>query len=121
MIAVRGSSSRLRRTALVAALAALPLTLAAPASADDVDSQFNRQLQTYGIYAPKDKNAYLAKLTCHRLGTHLDGNAAESISFLSKNLDRHSTEAQKWQFLGLSITTYCPDLRYVIDEAAGQH
>ncbi|MCV7315316.1 DUF732 domain-containing protein [Mycolicibacillus parakoreensis] len=109
------------RATVFAALAALPVALAVPAHADDVDSEFNRQLQTYGIYAPKDKNAYLAKITCHRLGTHLDANAAESIGFLSKNLDRHSTEAQKWQFLGTSITTYCPDLSYVVEQAAAQH
>lgn len=108
------------RATLLAALTTLPLALAVPAHADDVDSQFNRQLQTYGIYAPKDKNAYLAKITCHRLGTHLDANAGESISFLSKNLDRKSTEVQKWQFLSASIDTYCPDLRYVVDNAVAQ-
>lgn len=110
------------RAMIVAALTALPLLLAVPAHADDVDSQFNRQLQSYGIYGPKDKNAWLAKITCHRLGTHLDADAPASIAFLSKNLDRKSTEAQKWQFLGTSITTYCPDLRYVIEQqAAAQH
>lgn len=110
--------SGIRKTVL-AALTVLPLVLAAPAYADDVDSQFNDQLQNYGIYGPKDKNAYLAKITCHRLSSHVDANANDSVAFLGKNLDRHSTEAQKWQFLGTAITTYCPDQSYVIDQAAG--
>lgn len=109
------------KKAILATLVALPLALAAPAHAD-VDTDFNYQLHSYGIYGQKDYNAYLAKITCHRLGTKLDANAGESVSFLGKNLDRKSTEAQKWQFLGTSITTYCPELSSVIDQAdAAQH
>jgi hypothetical protein len=42
------------------------VALAAPAHADpDVD--FDNQLHGYGIYGPRDYNAWLGKITCERL------------------------------------------------------
>jgi hypothetical protein len=46
--------------------------LAAPAH-PDVDTDFANQLHTYGIYGPRDENAWLAKLICKWLTTRVDG------------------------------------------------
>jgi hypothetical protein len=92
------------------------LVLAAPAHAD-VDTDFANQLHVYGIYGPRDYNAWLGKITCNRLGT--DADAYTSAAFLSKNLPRSSTTAQTWQFLAAAISTYCPDQMPVVTSAAG--
>ena len=100
------------------AAAAVAVALAAPAHADpDVD--FANQLHTYGIYGPKDFNAWLGKITCDRLGNGIDADAYKSAAFLSKNLPRNSTTAQTWQFLNAAINTYCPDQMPVLTSAAG--
>jgi hypothetical protein len=83
--------------------------LAAPAYAD-VDTDFADQLHGYGIYGQRDYNAWLAKITCDRLGSSRDANAQESAEFLSHNLPRDTTTAQTWQFLDAAIGTYCDDL-----------
>ena len=104
----------------LAALVALPIALAAPAHADD-DTDFVNMIHGYGIYGPNDYNTYLAKITCNRLGKRLDTDAYESADFLSKNLPRTTSVAQRWQFLGSAITIYCPDLRTVLEQVAAQH
>jgi hypothetical protein len=103
---------------LATAAVAAGLLMAAPANADP-DTDFGNELHTYGIYGPKDYNAWIGKITCKRLRTGLDANAAESAVFLHLNLDKDSTEQQAYQFLNAAINTYCPDQRPVIDSIAG--
>ena len=110
----------MKAAGLATIVGAIAIALAAPAHAD-VDTDFANQLHIYGIYGPKDFNAYLAKIVCDRLGKGRDANAAQSIHFISDNLQRGTTDTQDWQFLGASIATYCPDLSSVWDQAAGQH
>lgn len=84
------------------------LGCAAPAQAD-VDTDFANELHVYGIYGPKDYNAWLGKIACKRLATHLDPTALESARFLKTNLAKTTTTEQTWQFLGAAIPAYCPD------------
>ena len=116
------SSHDCARTAQRGLLTALVLCaavgFAAPARAD-VDTDFSDQLHGYGIYGPRDYNAWLGKITCSRLGNGTDANADTSAAFLTKNLPRGTTTAQTWQFLGTAITTYCPDQMPVLTSAAG--
>jgi hypothetical protein len=98
-------------------MAAAGIALAAPAYAD-VDTDFANELHIYGIYGPRDYNAWLGKITCDRMGRGLDGDAFASTRFLAKNLPKGSTTQQTWQFLSTSINYYCPDLRRVLDQAA---
>jgi hypothetical protein len=104
---------------LAAVGAAMAFALAAPAHAD-VDTDFANQLHTYGIYGPRDYNAWLGKIVCKRLGNGLDADAAKSAGFILKNLELHSTTAQAYQFLGASISNYCPELMYVLQNVAQQ-
>lgn len=92
----------------IAAIAAA-IGLAAPAYADP-DTDFDNQLQHYGIYGSHDYNPYLAKIACRRLGQGVDPDAAASAHFLSNNLPRGTTQVQAYQFLGSAISFYCPDL-----------
>lgn len=113
----------MKSTVLAAAAAALAMTLAASASADpwvDPDVEFSRQLQGYGIYGPRDYNAWLGKIVCERLNWGKDPDAQASVRFIGPNLPRDSTQAQSWQFLGASINSYCPNQRPVYERAAGQ-
>jgi hypothetical protein len=108
----RGTIQPMRapRLAGYAALAiASAIGLAVPASADP-DTDFDNQLQGYGIYGPHDFNPYLAKIACRRLGQGVDPDAAASAHFLEKNLPRGTTQVQTYQFLGSAISFYCPDL-----------
>jgi hypothetical protein len=92
----------------LATMTAATVALAAPAHAN-VDTDFANQLHSYGIYGPRDYNAWLAKITCERLGNGLDNTAEKSAVFLSHNLAQGTTTAQTWQFLAAAIDTYCPD------------
>ena len=103
---------------LATAAVAAGLLMAAPANADP-DTDFGNELHTYGIYGPKDYNAWIGKITCKRLRTGLDANAYESAVFLKKNLDKDSTEQQVYQFLGAAINYYCDDQRPVLTSIAG--
>jgi hypothetical protein len=105
---------------LASVVVAAGIALAAPAHAD-IDTDFANQLHTYGIYGPRDFNAWLGKITCDRLGRGLDGDAFASTRFLSKNLPKGSNTEQSWQFLAASIDYYCPEQRHVLDQAAEQH
>lgn len=92
-----------------AVAAAVAIMLAAPALADP-DTDFDKQINSYGIYGPHDYNPYLAKIACRRLGEGVDPDAAASAHFLEKNLPRGTSQVQTYQFLGSAISFYCPDL-----------
>jgi hypothetical protein len=94
------------------------ILLAAPANADP-DTDFANELHVYGIYGPKDYNAWIGKLTCKRLATGLDANAYESAKFLHDNLPKGNTEQQDYQFLNSAINHYCDDQRHVVTGLAG--
>jgi Protein of unknown function (DUF732) len=99
------------RTAGIAAVAiAAAVGLSAPAFADP-DTDFDNQLQKFGIYGAHDFNPYLGKIVCHRLGVGVDPDAAASAHFLTLNLARGTTQVQAYQFLGTAISQYCPDLQ----------
>jgi hypothetical protein len=108
------------RTGLLTAVAAFALAVggAAPAQADP-DTDFANELHVYGIYGPKDFNAWIGKIECKRLRTGLDANAAEAAVFLKTNLARSNSEQQIYQFLSAGINYYCPDQRFVVDRLAG--
>ena len=108
---------RYRKLSALASMTAAALTLAAPAHAD-VDTDFANQLHGYGIYGQKDYNAWLAKITCKRLGNGLDSGAEKSAVFLSHNLPRDTTTAQTWQFLAAAIDTYCPEQQPMLTAVA---
>jgi hypothetical protein len=109
-----------QRGLLTALLLCAAVGFAAPADAD-VDADFADQLHGYGIYGPRDDNAWLAKITCERLHNGLDDSAYTSAQFLSNNLPRGSTTAQAWQFLAAAINTYCPDQEPMLTPVAGPH
>jgi hypothetical protein len=109
------------RTGLATAIAAFSLAAAAagPAHADP-DTDFANELHVYGIYGPKDYNAWIGKIECKRLRTGLDANAAEAAVFLKTNLARGTSEQSIYQFLSAGINYYCPDQRPVVDSLAGR-
>jgi hypothetical protein len=81
---------------------------AAPAYADP-DTDFANQLHSYGIYGPRDTNAWFGTITCQRLNNHLDTDAYKSADFLAKNLPKGSTSEGTFRcgpngVLRLSIT-----------------
>lgn len=102
-----------------AALTAAAVGLAAPAHAD-VDTDFANTLHTFGIYGQRDYNAWIGKLACKRLRNGVDKDANASAVFVGNQLDRHLSAQQAWQFLGLGITTYCPDQQHVLQSAVDQ-
>ncbi len=106
-----------RSICVLAAAAAMALTVPATASAD-VDTDFANTLHTYGIFGQRDYNAWIAKISCKRLHNGLDSDAYTAQRFVSNQLDREASQAQAWQFLGLSITTYCPDQLPVLQRAS---
>ncbi|MGV0627268.1 DUF732 domain-containing protein [Mycolicibacter minnesotensis] len=110
----------MKSTTLAAAALGLAVALAAPVHADP-DIDFANELHTYGIYGPRDYNAWLGKIVCERLYKGVDADADKSVRFITMNLAKGSTQAQAWQFLGASINTYCPEKRPVFEQAAEQH
>ena len=110
----------MKSTTLAAAVMGLAVALAAPVHADP-DTDFAHELHTYGIYGPRDYNAWLGKIVCERLDKGVDGDAAKSVRFITPNLQKGTNQAQAWQFLGASINTYCPAKRPVLEQAAAQH
>jgi Protein of unknown function (DUF732) len=104
----------------LASIAAASVALAASAHAD-VDTDFANQLHGYGIYGQRDYNAWLAKITCERLGNGLDSTAEKSAEFLSHNLPRGTNTAQTWQFLAAAIGTYCPEQMPILGPIGGQN
>ncbi|EHB49859.1 protein of unknown function DUF732 [Mycolicibacterium rhodesiae JS60] len=95
------------------------VAVAWPAHADP-DTDFANELHTYGIYGPKDYNAWIGKITCKRLYTGLDPDAEKSARFVFAQLPKGSTTEQGWKFLGAAIDTYCPEQTPVLHRAAGQ-
>jgi hypothetical protein len=104
----------------LSAVAACSMVVAAvvPANADP-DTDFANELHVYGIYGPKDYNAWIGKIECKRLRTGLDANAGEAAVFLKTNLARGTSEQAIYQFLSAGINYYCPDQRPVVDSLAG--
>ncbi|MUL67146.1 hypothetical protein BOO86_21915 [Mycobacterium sp. CBMA 234] len=84
----------------------------------DPDTDFANQLHTYGIYGPKDYNAWLGKIACQRLANNIDHDAYQSAKFVATNLSRQNATQQNWQFLTAAIDSYCPDKRSVLADAA---
>src|ERR1700758_5021570 len=103
---------------LILALVAM-VALAAPAYADP-DADFANQLHGYGIYGPRDYNAWLGKITCERLHNGLDATADKSAHFALINLPRDTTTGQSYQFLAAAIGTYCPDKIPILTAAAAR-
>lgn len=109
----------MKATRLAAATAiAAAIALAAPAYAD-VDTDFDNQLHTYGIYGPHDYNPWLAKLVCKRIDHGVDTDAAQSAHFVSINLPRGTTQVQTYQFLGTAISMYCPEHANILQNTGG--
>ncbi|MDT5338478.1 MAG: hypothetical protein QOD90_3983 [Mycobacterium sp.] len=110
----------LTRTGIATAIAAVSLAAAGAGIAQaDPDTDFGNELHVYGIYGPKDYNAWIGKIECKRLRTGLDANAAEAAVFLKTNLPRGTSEQSIYQFLSAGINYYCPDQRPVVDSLAG--
>jgi hypothetical protein len=103
----------------LAAIVAAAIALAAPAHADG-DTDFANQLHTYGLYGPRDYNAWLAKIVCDRLHKGVDANAFESTRFVVANLPRGTTQVQTWQFFATAISYYCPGQTSVLESVAAQ-
>ena len=108
----------MKRVTFTLAVAVAAVALAAPAHAD-VDTDFTNTLHGYGIFGQRDYNAWIAKIMCKRLHNGLDTDAYQSATFVGNQLDRHSTTEQVWKFVGLAITTYCPDQLPVLQRVAG--
>ena len=106
---------------LMAAIAGVVVAVSGSSVAHaDPDTDFAAQLHTYGIYGPKDYNAWLGKIACQRLSNNIDRDAFGSAKFLSGNLSRTNSTEQNWQFLGAAIDFYCPDKHAVLEAAAHQ-
>jgi hypothetical protein len=103
----------------LAAIVAVAIALPAPAHADD-DTDFANQLHTYGIYGPRDYNAWLGKIVCERLHEGVYANAFQSTRFVAANLPRGTTQVQMWQFFATAISHYCPDQTTVLENVAAQ-
>jgi hypothetical protein len=97
------------KLASLIAVAGAAVALAAPAQADDYDYTFKQTVNGFGVYGPQDQLAWLAKISCDRIGRGVDGDPYKSANFLQHNLPRGTTEGQAFQFLGASIDHYCPD------------
>lgn len=97
---------------LVAAVTAM--IFAAPARAD-VDADFNERLHSYGVYGPRDYNAWLGKIMCKRLDTSVDADAQQSARFVARNLPRTYGTGQSWQFVAAAIDFYCPEKASVLE------
>ena len=108
------------RLASIAAAAIAPALRFAAQPHADPDTDFARELHTYGIYGQKDYNAWIGKITCKRLDNGVDQDADKSAKFVFDQLQRGSTTAQAWQFLGAALRTYCPDKLPVLEAAAQQ-
>ena len=107
-----------RSIALAAAAAtAVAVVLSAPAQADP-DTEFAEQLHTFGIYGPRDYNAWLGKISCKRLFKGVDRDLYAAADFISLNLARETSQTQAVQFVGAAIATYCPDQVGVLQAAA---
>jgi hypothetical protein len=98
-----------RKLAMVVGVGAATIALAAPAQADDYDYTFKQTVNGFGVYAPQDQLAWLAKISCDRIGRGVDGDAYKSATFLQRNLPRGTSQGQAFQILGAAIDHYCPE------------
>ena len=114
----KGRIQPMKLTGIAVAAVAAAVSLSAPAFADP-DTDFDNQLQHFGIYGPHDYNPYIGKIVCHRLAAGVDKDAAASAHFLSINLPRGTTQVQDYQFLGSAIAQYCPDLQGKLQNIPG--
>ena len=107
---IRGMKpSMLVRAAGAAGAVVAAVALAIPAHADP-DTDFANELHTYGIYGPKDYNAWIGKITCQRLDNGVDHTATDSAAFVKNQLPRSSnSEQQAYQFVNAAFNTYCPE------------
>ena len=103
---IPGMKARTLISAVGAVAAAVAMAI--PAHADP-DTDFANELHTYGIYGPKDYNAWIGKITCQRMANNIDPAIADTASFVGKNIPRGSSEQQVYEFINASINTYCPD------------
>ncbi|WP_280827950.1 DUF732 domain-containing protein [Mycobacterium sp. OTB74] len=102
-------ASMLVRAAGAAGAVVAAVALAIPAHADP-DTDFANELHTYGIYGPKDYNAWIGKITCQRLDNGVDHTATDSAAFVKNQLPRSSnSEQQAYQFVNAAFNTYCPE------------
>jgi Domain of unknown function (DUF5078) len=81
---------RLTKLSVLTLVTAAMVTLAAPAQAD-ADADFATQLHGYGIYGPRDYNAWLGKITCERLRNGLDTTwaATSLVTCSGRGQDRY--------------------------------
>ena len=93
------------------------LAVVRPAHADP-DTDYANQLHGYGIYGPKDYNAWIGKNVCKRLYSGVDADAFTSAAFVSANLQRGTSTEQVWQFVDAAVNMYCRDERPVVQRAA---
>jgi hypothetical protein len=99
----------LTRTVLATAFAAFSLaTVAAGPAHADPDTDFANELHTYGIYGPKDYNAWIGKIECKRLHTGVDPNAAAAAGFLKTNLPRARPSSRSTSSSPRASTTTAP-------------
>ncbi|BBX98300.1 DUF732 domain-containing protein [Mycobacterium lacus] len=108
------------RPATIVGMVAAAIGFAAPAQADDYDYTFKNTVNGFGVYGPQDQLAWLAKISCNRIGTGVDGDAYKSANFIQHNLPRGTTQGQAFQFLGAAIDHYCPDAAGFL-QRAGTH
>jgi hypothetical protein len=108
----------MRRFWAAVIVSAAMLSVASGVACADPDTDFAQELHTYGIYGQKDYNAWIGKIACKRMHTGVDHDAYQSATFVSAQLQKGSTTAQAWQFLGTAITYYCPEERPVIGQTA---
>ena len=59
-----------------------------------------------------------ARLKDRRRVPRPERTAQDSVGFVKKQLAKDSTDAQSWQFTGTAINYYCPDQRFVYEQAA---
>ena len=105
--------------AFLLALVALVVGISGtPPARADVDTDFADELHQYGIYGPRDYNAWLGKITCKRLTFGPEHDAIDSAKFLSANLPQGTTAPQAWQFLTAALGTYCPEQLSMLSAAA---
>lgn len=99
------------------ATVAAALAFAAPAHADP-DTDFAKDLQSYGIYGQKDYNAWIGKITCKRQRNGVDKDVQASARFIQAQLQKgQDTTERSYQFLAAALRYYCPDLLPILDQA----
>ncbi|OBB44317.1 DUF732 domain-containing protein [Mycobacterium sp. 852002-51961_SCH5331710] len=108
----------MKRLIVGVATAAAALVVAAPAQAQDIDTDFTNELHTYGIYGQKDYNAWIGKITCKRIRKGVDRDAFASAQFVQKQLAKgQDSTDQAWKFLAGALRFYCPDRLPILDQA----